>query len=127
MALIEITDNIKSLFDEKNYWLQKGFDTVDHEICLKIYYIIVVIGDMQLCSADDTWQIDANLQLLTEYNLIQLLWNIEYPQGSVLGTLFFLSYITIHTELSGLMLLYAYDTTVFSSGWNLNAVTIKAQ
>ena len=40
MALIEITDNIKRLLDEKNYVIgifidfKKAFDTVDHEIML---------------------------------------------------------------------------------------------
>ena len=41
MALIEITDNIKRLLDERNYVIgifidfKKAFDTVDHEIMLK--------------------------------------------------------------------------------------------
>ena len=41
MALIEITDNIKCLLDERNYVIRifidfkKAFDTVDHEIMLK--------------------------------------------------------------------------------------------
>ena len=54
MALIEITDNIKRFLDERNYVIgifnefKKVFDTVDHEIMLKNWNVMVS-ESMQIC------------------------------------------------------------------------------
>ena len=47
-ALMSVTENIQSQLDQKKFWagvsvdLQKAFDTVDHEIVLKTFLIMVL-------------------------------------------------------------------------------------
>ena len=98
MALIEITDNIKRLLDERNCVIgifidfKKAFDTVDHEIMLRQLYCYGIRGHGNMFFRSYL----INRRLFTVANGVQS--DIDFakcgvPQGSVLGALFFLLYI----------------------------------
>ena len=52
------------------YWLREGFLILLTMKFRSENYIVMVFGDMQICSSGHTWQIDASLLLPTEYDLI---------------------------------------------------------
>ena len=95
MALIEFTDNIKRLLDEKNYVIgifidfKKAFDTVDHEILLRKLDCYGTRGHANMFFRSYL----TNRRQFTIANGVQSDIDIVkcgVPQGSVLGPLFFL-------------------------------------
>ena len=134
MALIEITDNIKRLLDEKNYVIgifidfKKAFDTVDHEILLRKLDCYGIRGHANMFFRSYL----TNRRQFTTANGVQSDIDIVkcgVPQGSVLGPLFFLLYINdIYRALGcNAVRLFADDTSLLSSGRNLNDVIIQAK
>ena len=134
MALIEITDNIKRLLDEKNYVIgifidfKKAFDTVDLEILLRKLDCNGIRGHANMFFRSYL----TNRRQFTIANGVQSDIDIvKYgvPQGSVLGPLFFLLYINdIYRALGcDAVRLFADDTSLFSSGRNLIDVIIQAK
>ena len=134
MALIEITANIKRLLDEINYVIgifidfKKAFDTVDHEIMLKKIECYCIRGHANMFFR---WCL-TNRRQLTVVNGVQSdigIVKCGVPQGSVLGPLFFLLYINDIYRAVGCnaVRLFADDTSLLSSGPNLNDVIDQAK
>ena len=134
MALIEITDNIKRLLDEKNYVIgifidfKKALDTVDHEILLRKLDCYGIRGHANMFFRSYL----TNRRQFTIANGVQSDIDIVecgVPQGSVLGPLFFLLYINdIYRGLGcNAVRLFADDTSLLSSGRNLNDIIIQSK
>ena len=134
MALIEITDNIKRLLDERNYVIgifidfEKAFDTVDHGIMLRKLYCYGIRGHPNMFLRSYL----INRRQFTVANGVQS--DIGFvkcgvPQGSVLGPLLFLWYIKDIYRAVGYNAarLFADDTSLLSYGLNLNDVIIEAK
>ena len=134
MALIEITDNIKRLLDERNYVIgifidfKKAFDTVDHEIMLRKLDCYGIRGHANMFFRSYL----INRRQFTVANRVQS--DIGFVkcgvlQGSVLGPLFFLLYINDIYRAVGCnaVRLFADDTSLLSYGLNLNDVIIEAK
>ena len=134
MALIEITDNMKRLLDERNYVIgifidfKKAFDTVDHEIMLRKLDCYGIRGHANIFFR--SYQI--NRRQFTVANGVQS--DIGFvkcgvPQGSVLGPFFFLLYIIdIYSAVGcNAVRLFADGTSLLSYGLNLNDVIIEAK
>ena len=134
MALIEITDNIKRLLDERNNVIgifvdfKKAFDTVDHEIMLRKLDCYGIRGHANMFFRSYL----INRRQFTVANGVQS--DIGFvkcgvPQGSVLGPLFFLLYINDIYRAVGrnAVRLFADDTSLLSCGLNLNDVIIQAK
>ena len=134
MALIEITDNIKCLLDERNDVIRifidfkKAFDTVDHEIILRKFDCYGIRGHANIFSRSYL----INRRQFTVANGVQS--DIGFvkcgvPQGSVLGPLFFLLYINDIYRAVGCNAarIFADDTSLVSYGLHLNDVIIEAK
>ena len=134
MALIEITDNIKRILDEKNYVIgifidfKKAFDTVDHEIMLSKLECYGIRGHANLFFRSYL----TNRRQFTVANGVQSdigIVKCGVPQGSVLGPLFFLLYINDIYRAVGCNAarLFADDTSLLSSGRNLHDAINQAK
>ena len=134
MALIEITDNIKHLLDERNYVIgifidfKKAFDTVDHEIMLRKLDRYGIRGHANMLCRSYL----INRRQFTVANGLQS--DIGFvkcgvPQGPVLGPLFFLLYINDIYRAVGCnaVRLFADYASLLSYGLNLNDVIIQAK
>ena len=134
LALIEITDYIKRLLDERNCVIsifidfKKAFDKVDHDILL---YRLECYGIQGL--ANDFFR--SYLTNRRQYTVINGV-NSELrtvscgvPQGSVLGPLFFLLYINdLHRFIrDNSVRLYADDTAIITSNPNLESARYRAK
>ena len=129
LALIEITDYIKRLLDEKKYVIsifidfKKAFDTVDHEILLhKLeYYGIRGIANIFFRSyLTNRRQYTVMNGIKSDLRTV----SCGVPQGSVLGPLFFLLYINdLHNGIDcNAARLYAADMALITSNHNFNLV-----
>ena len=127
LVLIEITNHINRLLDEKNYVISisidftKAFDTVDHEILL---YKLECYGIRGLVNYFFRSYL-TNRRQYTVINGVNLdLRTVSYgvPQGSVLGPLFFLLYINdLYRSIGHSALrLYADDTAIITSNSNFD-------
>ena len=134
MALIEITDNIKRFLDERNFVIgifsdfKKAFDTADHEIMLKKLECYGIRGHANMFFRSYL----TNRRQFTVVNGVQSgigIVKCGVPQGSILGPLFFLSYINDIYRAVGCnaVSLFADDTSLLSSGPNLNDVIDQAK
>ena len=134
MALIEITDNIKRLLEERDYVIgifidfKKAFDTADHEIMLRKLDCYGIRGHANMFFRSYL----INRRQFTFANGVQS--DIGFvkggvPQGSVLGLLFFLLYINdIYRAVEcNAVRLFADDTSLLSYGLSLNDVIIEAK
>ena len=117
LALIEITDHIKRLLDEKNYVIsifidfKKAFDTVDHEILLyklECYGIRVLVNDFFRSYLTNRRQYTVINGVNSDLRTV----SCGVPQGSVFGPLCFLLYINDLYRSIGhnAVRLYADDT-----------------
>ena len=134
MALIEITDNIKRLLDERNYVIgifvdfKKAFDTVDHAIMLKKLECYGIRGHANMFFRSYL----TNRRQFTVVNGVQSDIDIVkcvVPQGSVLGPFFLLLYIKdiYRAVVCNAVRLFADDTSLLSNGPNLNDVIDQAK
>ena len=134
MALIEITDNIKRLFDEINHVIgifidfKKAFDTVDHEIMLKKFecYGIRRHANMFFRSyLTNRRQFTVVNGVKSDIGIVKC----GVPQGSVLGPLFFLLHINdIYRDVGyNAVRLFADDNSLLSSGLSLNDAIDQAK
>ena len=126
LALIEITDFIKRLFDEKHYVIsifidfKKAFDTVDHEILLytlECYGIWGLANDFFRSYLTNTLQYTVINGVNSDLRTV----SCGVPQGSVLGPLFFLLYINDLYRSIGCnnVRLYADDTAIITNNHDL--------
>ena len=134
LALIEITDYIKRLLDEKNYVIsvfidfKKAFDTVDHEILLyklECYGIRGLVNDFFRSYLTNRRQYTVINGVNSELRTV----SCGVPQGSVLGPLFFLLYINDLYKSIGheSVRLYADDTAIITSNNNLDIAQQQAR
>ena len=134
MALIEITDNIKRLFDEINYVIgifidfKKAFDTVDHEIMLKKFECDGIRRHASMFFRSYL----TNRRQFTVVNGVKSdkgIVKCGVPQGSVLGPLFFLLHINdIYRDVGyNAVRLFADDNSLLSSGPSLNDAIDQAK
>ena len=134
LPLIEITDHIKCLLDEKNYVIsifidfKKAFDTVDHEILL---YKLESYGIRGLVNAFFRSYLTNRRQYTVINGVNSDLRTVScgVPQGSVLGPLFFLLYINDLYRSIGhnALRLYADDTAIIISDSNLDIAQRQAR
>ena len=129
LALIEITDYIKRLLDEKKYVIsifidfKKAFDTVDHEILLhklEYYGIRGIANNFFRSYSTNRRQYTVINGIKSDLRTV----SCGVPQGSVLGPLFFLLYINdLHNGIGcNAARLYADDTALITSNHNFNLV-----
>ena len=134
LALIEITDYIKRLLDERNYVIsifidfKKAFDTIDHEILLyklECYGIRGLANDFFRSYLTNRRQYTVINGVNSELRTI----SCGVPQGSVLGPLFFLLYINdLHRSIGdNSVRLYADDTAIITSNPNLESARYQAK
>ena len=126
LALFEITDKIIQYLDEGNYCistfvdLTKAFDTVDHELLLQKLEHYGIRGH-----ANDFFRtyLTDRQQYMVINDAKSSLGKIEcgVPQGSVLGLLFFTTYINDIQNAVGAenFRLFADETALFMSHTNL--------
>ena len=134
LALIEITDFIKRLLDEKNYVIsifidfKKAFDTVDHDILL---YKLECYGIRGLANDFFRSYLTNRLQYTVINGVNSDLRTVScgVPQGSVLGPLFFLLYINDLYRSIGCnnVRLYADDTAIITNNHDLNYAQEQAK
>ena len=134
LALIEITDHIKRLLDEKKYVIsifidfKKAFDTVDHEILLyklECYGIRGLVNDFFRSYLTNRRQYSVINGVNSDLRTV----SCGVPQGSVLGPLFFLLYINDLYRSIGhnAVRLYADDTAIIISDSNLDIAQRQAR
>lgn len=131
-ALIKLTDSIKQSID-KGLWagalfidLTKAFDTINHSILYAKLNSLGICGPtlalLQSYLANRTQVVNYGGVLSSP-----IITNQGVPQGSILGPLMFLIYINdLPSSLnSSDCILYADDTTIFSSDKDLNNLLAK--
>ena len=104
LSLIETIDTIYSNLDNDNYVIgvfldfQKAFDTADHKILLDKFSDYGLRGDINKWFSDF---LSNRTQYTTHnnHNSTETVLNCGVPQGSVLGPLLFLIYITTYLIL----------------------------
>ena len=124
--LIHFIDHVSTALDKKEHTLaifcdlRKAFDTVNHQILISKLHKLGIRG-LELSWFRDYLQNRKQLVHINGSNSCLLEILIGVPQGSILGPLLFLIYISDLPLCSELLaLLFADDTTLFLSGRNLN-------
>ena len=134
LAMIETTDSIRRLIDDKNYVLgifvdlTKAFDTVDHDILLEKMNNYGIRGH-----ANNFFRsfLTNRKQFSCINGIDSSLLNINcgVPQGSVLGPILFLIYINdLHRALPDCKVrLFADDTGIFINNTDFETLTVQSK
>jgi exonuclease III len=129
-ALITVTDNILSAFNNKEQVLglfmdmKKAFDTIDHAILINKleHYGIrnLALAWFKSYLHERPQRVKYSNQILSDYELMKC----GVPQGSTLGPLLFLLYLNDLPLVSNVIkfVMFADDTNAFLRGNNLTAM-----
>lgn len=133
-AIACFTDKIKSFIDCGKYAgsvfidLSKAFDTINHSILLKKLELYGIVGPaltlLKSFLSNRRQVVCVNGQTSHPANI-----NKGVPQGSILGPLLFLTYINDLPQCltTSQCILYADDTTIFSSDNDVSNLVSKLQ
>lgn len=132
LALVSLTDKLKSFIDEGFYAgsvfidLSKAFDTINHSILFTKLELLGICGPPLLLIKNylrDRIQVVSVSDVYSQARTT----NIGVPQGSILGPLLFLLYINDlpNCLASSKCLLYADDTTLYNYDSTVLSLTSK--
>jgi hypothetical protein len=108
--------------------LKKAFDTISHKKLIKKFANIGISGTA-LKILESYLKNRSQIVKIGQYKSNPQNITFGIPQGSILGSLFFIIYVNNldNLGLSGHLTLYADDTCLFYSGYSIHDIIVEAQ
>jgi retron-type reverse transcriptase len=108
--------------------LKKAFDTISHKKLIKKFANIGISGTA-LKILESYLKNRSQIVKIGQYKSNPHNITFGIPQGSILGSLFFIIYVNNldNLGLSGHLTLYADDTCLFYSGYSIHDIIVEAQ